>query len=176
MPKPRIFERELRGDGLLEAANIGTEAIKADWGLITVLHSIRAHLKRCNLKAHCSLPTQLCVRRENCCSLVHLKSPVRVLLQNSWQKSHEVLSSENAWLILKCFEVISQQLEKIELELVEHSLIFAFCNSPEVGSLHFATLTFLKRTSYFPKSFLMPFIFCPAKIPLLHTSCSTGSL
>lgn len=61
---------------------------------------------------------------------------------------------------------------KVELELLGHSLIFAFCDSLKVGSLHFITLTFLKRTSYFLANFLMPFIFCPAKQPLVH-ACLT---
>lgn len=65
---------------------------------------------------------------------------------------------------------------KVELELLRHSLIFAFCDSLEVGSLHFITLTFLKRTSYFLTLFLMPFIFCPVKLLLVHSCLAIQDL
>lgn len=60
-----VFERQMCGDGLWETAITGTRAIKADSGLITVLHRVSAHLKRRNLKAHCLLPTRCCVRRKS---------------------------------------------------------------------------------------------------------------
>jgi len=60
-----IFERQLWGDGLWETAITGSRAIKADSGLITVLHRVSAYLKRRNLKAHYLLPTQPCVRRKS---------------------------------------------------------------------------------------------------------------
>lgn len=175
MPKTHIFERELWGDGLWETANIGTRAIKTDWGLITVLHSVRAHLKRCNLKAHCLLPTQRCARRKNCWSLVHLKSPVCVLLRNSLQN----LMKYYAMKMLGSFRIASNWSASNWKNRAGIDGTFpdiCFFNSPEVGSLHFVTLTFLKRTSNFLTCFLTLFIFCPAKLPLLHACLAIQDL
>lgn len=163
MPKTHIFERELWGDGLWETANVATGAIKTDWGLITVLHSVRAHLKRCNLKAHCSLLPSVVWERKTAGVwsiwnhlFVFYYGIVYKIPWNTkqWKRSphSELLQSDQA------------AIGKIGLELMEHSLLFAFCNSPEVGSLHFVTLAFPKRTSYFLTRFLMLFIFCPAKL------------
>lgn len=51
-----------------------------------------------------------------------------------------------------------------------------FFNSPEVRSLRFATLAFLNGTSCFLRHFLMLFIFCPAKLPLVHACLAIRDL
>lgn len=107
-----IFERELGVDGLWETVSAGTRAIKTDSGLITVLHSVRAHQKRCNLKAHCLLPTQRCARSKKLLESGPFEITCLCSTTEQSTKSHKIPSNENAWLILNCFKVASQQLEK----------------------------------------------------------------